>query len=1651
MQENNNEIFCGSECLWHSAPAESEKIKIGKKDNNFTACGDGEFFYFPVQTVSPPGDRLLGSYENRHQEALKLLQENPVAHVVKVEELCGCAYKIRQLNGKLFFDANTIPDALRASQHEFLVRRETCLAWKDWRKWMVELTDGLLELHRLGLSHGDVTAFNAIIDADGNAVWIDLENLNFDAGQRDNDTVSFLFYVLLFSYELLLEAPKDFIPNLEKVITAAVSGDGILEGLLATLEQAGQADEVSIQENHMAIFGLVNCLAELVTGKDNSFYTDFTKQLFRGNVYFQKDFLWLVNYNMKVMHYEKRSIFDIYDQMERLNDRTAMANKTVNNLTSNLEQKNRELNQLAAEVSEKSSIQAHQEQLLAASLRENVELKERFEAEKASILAQQEQLLTVSSRENVELRERLAQAEQGFEAEKASILAQKEQLLAASSRENVELRERLAQAEQGFEAEKASILAQQEQLLTVSSRENAELRERLEQADRRFEVEKTSIQAQHDQLQAALSRENVELRERLEQAEQRFEAEKASIQVRHEQMMTAGLKQAEQRFEAEKASIQAQCDQLQDISFRENADLKERLNQAGKLLEEEKADSDRRFMEIVGEFQKKYDELTGKLQEQSECNAGLRENISRQRVEIDKLSQLEPEAVRLRESNELLRKLHDKLREEQETELEIREQVEIENAALLSESQSLREKCDLLHSEKEHHAGERRRVTEALDLSNIELAKTQAANKDLMMLNHAGEHKIDRIGRLADRLQRYDLELPELQMRSAQLARKEQNLRELLNEVRLLLRSSSENSSFRVAKALQIIREPALCGMSGKFEVAKKMIASKLSGKPFYPEYLALSNAINMIDDGLCRIAWEDNGETTERLVPPDESVLISIILPVYNQADLLAESIDSVIAQTYRNWELIIINDGSKDNVAEVVGPYLHDKRIRYLEQANQKLPKALSNGFSFVNGELLTWTSADNNMRPEMLTRLSAFLRLHPDVEMVYADYMAIDDLGAPLTADWFRPQNKFRADSPELHLPRNTELLNIVRDNFIGASFMYRRSTLGIVGEYDPQLGVEDYDYWMRINSLLKIAHLGSDELLYEYRVHGNSLNGKAAEFRILEKALQLMEYEKQRYAFYLQSFEVYGSYRPGDLYFADFKTEFYNEMPSEKALIGKKILLVKGSDLKKYSADELKRFNFVAAFFDLNEENETGKNAYFIRSGLVKCFARPDSAAARRAGVFTSNLVECYPYDFGRLALAMANNRIFFDATHNAEQTARVLPEIPGNIPGKIVILLEQMGTGGMEQVAFDMAETFVKSGKEVVFCCVHESASNMNKPENVRFRFLDKDNPDEDFRRLLSEEGYEAVIAHYTTWGAKAASESRVPYYQVVHNTYVWFDDDARKQYLDADAYTAGYIAVSGNVAWYAMERMNLPPEKIMIIENGVSFDKFTYSETAREKQRRELGLQADEFAMLNPASCYAVKGQLNLIHAFAAAYEKNPKLRLILAGKILEEFYADAIRAVIAEQHLEEAVILDFFNDMASLYSAADAVVLPSWWEGCSLAVAEAVQMRRPILASKVGDIERQTGGVNCILYDLPLSYLTDLTEKNCGNWLYKPDPETVERLIVGIVALAEGNYPKSNEWGISERSAEDTYRRYLKAMNYLAGGFTIGAIRHNV
>ena len=241
---------------------------------------------------------------------------------------------------------------------------------------------------------------------------------------------------------------------------------------------------------------------------------------------------------------------------------------------------------------------------------------------------------------------------------------------------------------------------------------------------------------------------------------------------------------------------------------------------------------------------------------------------------------------------------------------------------------------------------------------------------------------------------------------------------------------------------------------------------------------------------------------------------LVSVVLPVWNQPELLGAGIRSILDQTYRNLELIVVDDGSTADLLPVVSAFQSDPRFRCIRRPHEGLPRTLSAGFRMARGDFWTWTSADNLAHPEMVETLLRFLLRRPDVDMTFGNMDLIDDRGAPLLHSNYRVHAQRPQATNQLDLPHTVETLGLINDNFIGACFLYRAEMGRALGRYDDSLlGTEDYDYWLRMQSAGAIAHVDTDECLYSYRVHDDSLSGRHA-VRIAQNAEALIDRNRER---------------------------------------------------------------------------------------------------------------------------------------------------------------------------------------------------------------------------------------------------------------------------------------------------------------------------------------------------------------------------------------------------------------------------------------------------------------------------------------------------------------------------------------------------------
>ena len=217
----------------------------------------------------------------------------------------------------------------------------------------------------------------------------------------------------------------------------------------------------------------------------------------------------------------------------------------------------------------------------------------------------------------------------------------------------------------------------------------------------------------------------------------------------------------------------------------------------------------------------------------------------------------------------------------------------------------------------------------------------------------------------------------------------------------------------------------------------------------------------------------------------------ISIVLPVHNGQKYLDHSIASICDQTFKDWELIIVDDASVDETPELIKGYCRsDSRIRSIRiEKSRRLPGALNRGFSEARGEYYTWTSDDNMFRPQALAEMAAILDKCKEVDIVYANRTNIDANGEPI---------RFVPADP---------IVCIADHNPVGACFLYRSKVHDELGGYDESMFLaEDYDFWLRASCRFTFQQLEMD--LYFYREHGSSLTGQMRN-EILKLTDELLE--------------------------------------------------------------------------------------------------------------------------------------------------------------------------------------------------------------------------------------------------------------------------------------------------------------------------------------------------------------------------------------------------------------------------------------------------------------------------------------------------------------------------------------------------------------
>lgn len=214
------------------------------------------------------------------------------------------------------------------------------------------------------------------------------------------------------------------------------------------------------------------------------------------------------------------------------------------------------------------------------------------------------------------------------------------------------------------------------------------------------------------------------------------------------------------------------------------------------------------------------------------------------------------------------------------------------------------------------------------------------------------------------------------------------------------------------------------------------------------------------------------------------KTILVSIIVPCYKQAQYLDECLESVLNQTYENWECIIIDDGSPDNTEEIAKKWqLKNSKFKYIKKENGGVSSARNCGIEYAQGSWILPLDGDDKIEENYIEKASQ--QFDSDYKVIYCDVQ------------------KFGRINTEWHLPEFS-LYNLAQDNIIHCSGFFKKSDWKAIGGYDTNMvyGIEDWEFWINLlKNGSKVYHINDCLFYYRYKdvsrdslISNNQLNYK-----------------------------------------------------------------------------------------------------------------------------------------------------------------------------------------------------------------------------------------------------------------------------------------------------------------------------------------------------------------------------------------------------------------------------------------------------------------------------------------------------------------------------------------------------------------------------
>lgn len=378
---------------------------------------------------------------------------------------------------------------------------------------------------------------------------------------------------------------------------------------------------------------------------------------------------------------------------------------------------------------------------------------------------------------------------------------------------------------------------------------------------------------------------------------------------------------------------------------------------------------------------------------------------------------------------------------------------------------------------------------------------------------------------------------------------------------------------------------------------------------------------------------------------------------------------------------------------------------------------------------------------------------------------------------------------------------------------------------------------------------------------------------------------------------------------------------------------------------------------------------------------------------------------------------------------------------------ILVQVDNFEAGGLENVVIDLNKTLSEASFRVVLLVLGNQGPAVEQARQQNLTVICHKFDPAYHAKIVQHLKPKMVMGHYCNLGIENIHDRKIPFIQVLHNIYMWFNEVERRRFSREATLTDAFIAVSGQVKKYSVSRLGVAEEKCVVIHNGIDTAAFDIlnKDDERSKHRLHLGFSNDDFVFLDVGAINHQKNHLGTLRAFSNVLKSCPNAKLVILGPVYEKHLLQELETYITDNGLQgKALYAGAVPGIQGYLAMADAFVSGTFFEGGPLTLLEALKANLPTIISDVGIASSFSGAKGVSL--VPPVY--DISNYNGAIWEMQSSEAFEQRLADAMIKVCRSPVrPDLSESELLAIDRKNTYQQYLEMIAGIIGGAELPTI----